>query len=97
MCRHYQLSGMQDMVERLQYPTNKEVVYDIPFLYKLGQDQILRWCVLEDETTDILAKCHKTPYKGHFDGQKTVAKVLQSGYFWTTLFQDARNFVVKCD
>ncbi|KAA0031965.1 putative mitochondrial protein [Cucumis melo var. makuwa] len=30
-------------------------------------------------------------------GQKTAAKVLQSGYFWPTLFQDARNFVVKYD
>ncbi|KAA0056726.1 Integrase, catalytic core [Cucumis melo var. makuwa] len=25
------------------------------------------------------------------------AKVLQNGYFWPTLFQDVRNFIVKCD
>ncbi|XP_016900336.1 uncharacterized mitochondrial protein AtMg00750-like [Cucumis melo] len=25
------------------------------------------------------------------------AKVLQSGYFWPTLFKDLRNFVVNCD
>ncbi|TYJ96947.1 integrase [Cucumis melo var. makuwa] len=37
------------------------------------------------------------PYGGHFGGQKTAAKVLQSRYFWPTLFQDVRNFVVKCD
>ena len=49
------------------------------------------------ETKEIITKCHKTPYRGQFDGQKTIAKVLQSGYFWPTLFQDVRNYVINCD
>ncbi|KAA0040570.1 uncharacterized protein E5676_scaffold98G00690 [Cucumis melo var. makuwa] len=71
--------------------------WDEPFLYKLGLDQILRQCVLEYETIDILVKCHKAPYRGQFGGQKTAAKVLQGRYFWPTLFRDVRNFVVKCN
>ena len=50
----------------------------------------------EYETTDILAKCHEAPYDGHCGGQRTAAKVLQSGYFWPTLFHDVKDFVIKC-
>ncbi|KAA0053418.1 hypothetical protein E5676_scaffold637G00800 [Cucumis melo var. makuwa] len=62
-----------------------------------GQDQILRRCVPEYETIEIFTKCHEASYREHFARQKTAAKVWQSRYFWPTLFQDARNFVVKCD
>ncbi|KAA0040451.1 Transposon Ty3-I Gag-Pol polyprotein [Cucumis melo var. makuwa] len=46
--------------------------------YLLGPDNILRRCVPECETKEILTKCHNVPYEGHFGVQKTVAKVLQS-------------------
>ncbi|XP_022150300.1 uncharacterized protein K02A2.6-like [Momordica charantia] len=38
-----------------------------------------------------------SPYGGHFAGQKTAAKVLQSGFFWPTLFRDAHSFAQVCD
>ena len=34
---------------------------------------------------------------GHFGGQRTAAKVLQSGFYWPTLFKDAHHFVAICD
>ncbi|XP_038889395.1 uncharacterized protein K02A2.6-like [Benincasa hispida] len=33
-------------------------------------------CVLEEETQRILAECHDSPYEGHFDGKRTVAKYI---------------------
>ena len=34
---------------------------------------------------------------GNFGASKIVSKVLQSGFWWPTLFKDAREFVLKYD
>ena len=41
--------------------------------------------------------CHASDYGGHFGGNKTAAKVLQSGFYWPSLFKDAYEFTLKCD
>ena len=51
----------------------------------------------EDEMHSILHHCHTLPCGGHFGGQRTAAKVLQSGFYWPTLFKDAHQFVSTCD
>ena len=33
---------------------------------------------------------------GHFSGKKTAHKVLQSGFWWPTLFRDAHTYVGAC-
>ena len=33
----------------------------------------------------------------HFGGQRTATKVLQSGFYWPSLFKDAHQFVSTCD
>ncbi|XP_075080426.1 uncharacterized protein LOC142165935 [Nicotiana tabacum] len=45
----------------------------------------------------VLYDCHASPYGGHHGGDRTTAKVLQSGLFCPTLFKDAHAFVKKCD
>jgi len=75
----------------------KSYVWDEPFLYKRGVDGLLRRCVPEDEQTKVLWHCHDSSYGGHFSGDRTAAKVLQSGLFWPTLFKDAFTYVKKCD
>ncbi|PIN00194.1 DNA-directed DNA polymerase [Handroanthus impetiginosus] len=67
----------------------------IPF--DLSPDNILRRCVPEIEMNDILEQCHASPYGGHFHGERTAAKILQSGFFWPNLFKDAHSFVANCD
>ena len=32
-----------------------------------------------------------------FGGQRTTAKVLQSGFYWPTLFKGAQSFAKACD
>ncbi|MCO5597252.1 hypothetical protein L7F22_051328 [Adiantum nelumboides] len=66
-------------------------------LYKLGKDDILRRCAREDEYLYILNEAHMGVAGGHFSGELTARKVLQSGYWWPTLFKDASLFAKGCD
>ncbi|PIN10844.1 DNA-directed DNA polymerase [Handroanthus impetiginosus] len=67
------------------------------FLFKQCFDNILRYCVPEVEINDILKQCHASPYGVHFQGDKIAAKILQSGFYWPTLFKDAHSFVANCE
>ena len=54
-------------------------------------------CVLENEMESILHHYHAREVGGHCGATKTVAKVLQSGFYWPTLFKDAYAYVKACD
>ena len=58
---------------------------------------IIRRCVLESEQGRILYECHASPYGGHFAGDKTTHKILQSGFYWPTIFKDCFEWVKLCD
>ena len=75
----------------------KHYYWEEPILYRHCADQVIRRCVPEDEMHSILDHCHTLPCGGHFGGQRTVAKVLQSGFYWPSLFKDAHQFVSNCD
>ncbi|XP_075111327.1 uncharacterized protein LOC142181739 [Nicotiana tabacum] len=45
----------------------------------------------------ILSHCHDGAVGGYYGGRRTTTKVLEVGFFWPTLFEDARNFVIACD
>ena len=75
----------------------KHYYWEEPILYRHCADQVIRRCVPEDEMHSILNHCHTLPCGGHFGGQRTAAKVLQSGFYWPTLFKDAHQFVSTCD
>ena len=46
---------------------------------------------------EILTHCHSLKCGGHFNGQRTAAKVLQSGFYWPSIFKDAHLFAKSCD
>ena len=75
----------------------KRYYWEEPILYRHCADQVIRRCVPEDEMHNILNHCHTLPCGGHFGGQRTAAKVLQSGFFWPSLFKDAHQFVSTYD
>ena len=75
----------------------KHYYWEEPILYRHCTDQVIRRCVPEDEMHSILNHCHTLPCGGHFGGQRTTAKVLQSGFYWPSLFKDAHQFVSTCD
>ncbi|GAU36667.1 hypothetical protein TSUD_15800 [Trifolium subterraneum] len=76
---------------------SKFYFWDDPFLFKEGQDGIIRRCVDTKESLYIMWHWHNSPCGGHHSGQRTAAKVLQSGFFWPTLFKDCVNYVKNCD
>ena len=54
-------------------------------------------CVSESEVGEILTHCHSLECGGHFNGQRTMAKVLQSGFYRSSIFKDAHLFSKSCD
>ncbi|RVW23115.1 Retrovirus-related Pol polyprotein from transposon opus [Vitis vinifera] len=67
------------------------------FLFKYCADQIIRKCVPEQEQLGILSHCHDNACGGHFASQKTAMKVIQSGFWWPSLFKDAHSMCKGCD
>ena len=53
-------------------------------------------CVPDCEIDSILTFCHSGVCGGHFSAHKTVAKILQSGFYWSTLFKDTYVFCKSC-
>ena len=58
---------------------------------------IIRRCVPESKQGKILYECHALPYGGHFSGDKTTHKILQSCFYWPTIFKDCFEWVKLCD
>ncbi|RVW64258.1 Retrovirus-related Pol polyprotein from transposon opus [Vitis vinifera] len=71
--------------------------WEEPFLFKYCADQIIRKCVPEQEKHGILSHCHGNACGGHFASQKTAMRVLQSGFWWPSLFKDAHEVSKGCD
>ena len=74
----------------------KHYYWEEPFLYKHCADKIIKRCISEEEMENILTHCHSLECGGHFRGNRTTAKVLQSGFYWPSLFKDAHAFVSTC-
>ncbi|KAM1557066.1 hypothetical protein ACFX10_040536 [Malus domestica] len=72
-------------------------VWDDPYLWKFCPDQIVRRCVHDSECRSILSFCHTYACGGHFGTQRTALKVLQCGFYWPSIFKDARTFCLTCD
>jgi len=48
------------------------------------------------EINAILDACHALPVGGHHTEVHTTAKVLQSGYYWPSIYQYAHSLVKQC-
>ncbi|CAN6695195.1 unnamed protein product [Malus baccata var. baccata] len=82
--------------EKLRYDA-RFYVWDDPYLWKICPDQIVRRCVHNSEFHSILSFCHTYACGGHFGTQRTAHKVLQCGFYWPSIFKDARTFCLTCD
>ncbi|XP_049345493.1 uncharacterized protein LOC125810019 [Solanum verrucosum] len=74
----------------------KKYFWDEPYLFRECVNHIIQRCVPEEEFNEILHACHSSPVGGHHGGVRTTAKILQSGYYWPSLYKDAHEFVKKC-
>ena len=67
------------------------------FLYKYCANQIIRRCVPEVEQEGILSHYHENACGGHFASKKNARKVLQSRFYWPSLFKDAHTMCRECN
>ena len=72
-------------------------MWDDPYLWKYCPDQIIRKCMHNFEFNSILTFCHTYACGGHFGTKKTALKVLECGFYWPTIFKDARIFCMTYD
>ncbi|KAJ9542541.1 hypothetical protein OSB04_029047 [Centaurea solstitialis] len=68
-----------------------------PYLFRIGPDRMPRRCISGHAAWDILGNCHNGPTGGHFGANLTARKVLESGFYWPTIFKDAHTLVRSCD
>ena len=64
--------------------------------YHTRPDLVIIICVREYEMHDIFKAYHDGPCGGHFDDKRTSYKILQSCYYWPTIFMDAKKYVASC-
>ncbi|CAM8994372.1 unnamed protein product [Rhodiola kirilowii] len=72
-------------------------VWDDPYLWKIGADQILRRCIPDEEIGSVLGFCHEQACGGHFGPRRTARKILDSGFYWPSLFRNAYEHCKRCD
>ena len=71
--------------------------WEEPYLFKYCADQIIKKFVPEGEQPGILSHYHDNACGGHFASQKIAMKVLQVGFYWSSLFKDAYTMCKQCD
>ncbi|CAM8907941.1 unnamed protein product [Rhodiola kirilowii] len=72
-------------------------VWDDPYLWKIGVDQLLRRCIPDIEIASVVSFCHEHACGGHFGPRRTARKILDSGFFWPSVFRDSYERCRKCD
>ncbi|XP_056688625.1 uncharacterized protein [Spinacia oleracea] len=79
------------------YHDAKRYFWDDPHLYRKCADGMFRRCVADWDTHGVLKHCHSLPSSGHLGAIPTAHRTLQSGFYWPSIFKDARFFCNACD
>jgi hypothetical protein len=66
-------------------------------LYKLGENGILRHCVLENERLIILKEAHDGIVGGNYAGKSITHNILCTWLWWPTLHKDAKEYCQSYD
>ncbi|GJQ96133.1 ribonuclease H-like domain-containing protein [Tanacetum coccineum] len=74
-------------------PTNELAT----FLYGTRHPKSTSRCVAGNEAAQILQQCHNGPSGGHHGIATTARKVFKVGFYWPSIFHDARRLVRACD
>ena len=75
----------------------KYYIWDDPHLWKHCSDQVLRRCIPKTKSISIFTFYHSYACGGHFEPKRTDLKVLESGFYWPSLFKDAYLFCKTYD
>ncbi|GJV99769.1 reverse transcriptase domain-containing protein [Tanacetum coccineum] len=75
----------------------KNYFWDEPYAFRLCPDNVMRRCVAGSKILEILVHCPSGPIGGHHSASITGRKVYESGFFWPSNFNDANEYVMRCD
>lgn len=56
-------------------------IWDDPYLFKLGSDNLLRRHVSKEEAQSIVWHCHNPSYREHDNGEKIVTNIFQFDFY----------------
>nr|GEV56406.1 reverse transcriptase domain-containing protein [Tanacetum cinerariifolium] len=84
-------------------PNDDEPWYADCVNYVIGKIVPPRWTLKKEKgfslnkILEILAHCHSGPTGGHHSALITRRKVYELGFFWPSIFKDAKDYVMRCD
>ncbi|GJZ51159.1 reverse transcriptase domain-containing protein [Tanacetum coccineum] len=71
--------------------------WDEPYAFRLCLDNVMRRYVARNEILEILTHRHSGASRGHHSASVTRRKVYEAGFYWPSIFKDAKDYVMKCD
>ncbi|KAK0588271.1 hypothetical protein LWI29_037037 [Acer saccharum] len=82
--------------KRLKYRATRYSVLNGE-LYKRGYSRALQRCVGPEEAEGILRSIHSGNCGNHAGGVSLAHKTLRQGFYWPTLFADAKRVAARCE
>jgi len=87
-----------DTQDKIKFLSDVQNFYwDDPYLFKYCPDQIFQKYIPDNEVSSVIKFCHSKACRDHFSSKKTIAKILQSGFYWPTMFKDTYAFCKTCE
>ena len=90
------LDHLDKNAKRRVITERRKYYWDPPYLYRYGEDGVLRRCIPREEREEVLRKCHSSGYGGHYGHFRTQDKVCASGFYWPEMHEDVKRFVSTC-
>lgn len=88
---HFKLIGdVSDIAVGAMLGQQKKIMHPIYYTSETLNEAQCNYMVTDKELLAVV-------FAGHFGGQRTATKVLQSGFFCPNLFKDAHEYVKTCD
>ncbi|GJR86711.1 reverse transcriptase domain-containing protein [Tanacetum coccineum] len=89
--------GMTYQQKNKFFSNLKHYFWEEPYLFKVCSDGMIKRCISGPETRTILDQCHHRPTGGHYGPNVTAKKVLDLGFYWSTIIKEAHTLVCLCE
>lgn len=66
-------------------------------LFKLLPDDRLCQCLEASKVGRVIAAIHTEDAGGHYATRNTITKILNTDYWWPTMFKDTHDYIQRCD